>query len=346
MYEENLLNEAVDAINKETGLDVKILLQEYAPRRDDGWDAVIRLPDHGIQLNAQIKTWTGQMNVGAVANRLKQQGRLDDALLVADYINPTLAKRLIETQIQFIDTAGNAYINKRPFYVRITGNRKPRPLIGHPQKTGRAFQQTGMKVIFAILKDQNLLNAPYRLIAEKAQVALGNIGWILNDLTYQGYVQEGFRKNTRTIADYNTLFHKWVEEYPTKLRAKLRLGKFTTENPFWWEALEPGNLDAFWGGELAAKQYTNYLNPKDFIVYLDKKGLTNFLAAARLKKFDPARTNGIQVDIYQQFWTEDPHAEWTFRHLTHPIITYADLVETRDPRNLEAAERLRGNHIH
>src|SRR5690606_21619401 len=136
-------------------------------------DAVVLIPGTDIQLNAEVKTGTAQINVGALAARLKQQWHLGDALLVTEFINPALAKKLIDARIQFMDAAGNAYINRWPVHIQIIGNRKNQELIGHTRKkTGRAFQQTGMKVIFEILKDRNLLNAPYRQIADKAQVAL------------------------------------------------------------------------------------------------------------------------------------------------------------------------------
>lgn len=344
MHADDLIDEAIEALRRGTGLDLRVQREGHAQRNHQAPDAIVHLPERGIYLKAEAKKWTAQVNVGAIAAKFKQQGPLDEALLVGDYINPALAKRLIEAQVQFVDTAGNAYIHRGPLHVQIVGNRKDRELIGHTPKPGRAFQQTGLKVIFAILTERDLLNAPYRQIADKARVALGNIGWILSDLTDQGYIQEGFKANTRTITNYDRLLNKWAEEYPAKLRTKLRLGTFTTENPFWWKEVDPENFAAFWGGELAAAQYTNYLNPRDFIVYMQRERLTDFLKQARLKKFDQVRHGGLRIDIFKQFWRDE--RKQPAQHLTHPILTYADLLATADPRNLETAERLREEFIH
>ena len=125
-------------------------------------------------------------------------------MLLADYINPNMGERLKEAHIQFIDTAGNAYINQPPVYIYIKGNR-PELNVGErgKAKTGRAFQATGMKVVFAFLRDKNLINAPYRHIAEQAQVALGTVGWVIRDLVAQGFLLEGRKKTQREFDNFD-----------------------------------------------------------------------------------------------------------------------------------------------
>src|SRR5690606_20860527 len=121
------------------------------------------------------KKWAAHTNLGAVINQLQQLATPDAAVLVADYINPSMAEQLKEAGVQYIDRVGNAYINQPPLYIYIKGNR-PEAKANSKTKTGKAFQLARMKTVCAFLKDRKLINAPYREIAEQPQVALGTVG--------------------------------------------------------------------------------------------------------------------------------------------------------------------------
>ena len=54
-----------------------------------------------------------------------------------------------------------------------------------------------------------------------------------------------------------------------------------------------------------------------------------------------APDEGGMVRIYQMFWRQDTENGDT----TDPILTYADLTNTGDPRNLEIAQNVYDNHI-
>jgi len=51
--------------------------------------------------------------------------------------------------------------------------------------------------------------------------------------------------------------------------------------------------------------------------------------------------------LIEPFWNKDGKGVETTEKecLAHPIITYADLIETGDARNLDTAKRLRENYI-
>ena len=200
-----------------------------------------------------------------------------------------------------------------------------------------------MKIVYAFLKDRELINAPYREIAEQAQVALGTVGWVIRDLLEQGILVAEIKGTRRRIADYDQLLDKWVEAYPHKLKDKHRLGTFTTDNPTWWQAIHPEEFQAAWGGEIAAGEYTGYLNAKDADVYIGKAQMTDFLKHARLKKAAPDEMPDITIDLIEPFWKKGGGAERC--GLVHPLIVYADLVATGDPLNLDAANRLREKYL-
>jgi len=80
---------------------------------------------------------------------------------------------------QFVDTAGNAYLEGTGWLIWVVG-RKPDP-IPHPHP-GRTSTPTGLKVLFVLLRDPTLATRPYREIAVAAGVALGAIPAVAADL--------------------------------------------------------------------------------------------------------------------------------------------------------------------
>jgi hypothetical protein len=357
--EYQLLEKAIAAIQREAGLRLEVLECETGADYQRA-DAIIQMPadginnrtKKGIKLFVEIKKWANHANLGAIVNQINMIGEADNqGLLVADYINPKVAERLKERGVQFIDTVGNAYINQKPVYIYIKGNKLPKDTILQNIKTGKAFQPTGMKVIFAFLRNKALINAPYREIADQAQVALGTVGGVVDDLIAQGFILEGINKKQRKLADFDGLLNKWVEEYPYKLKQKYKIGQFTADDPYWWTSVRTENFDALWGGEIATAKYTDYLNPKHATVYINKVNMKGFLKEARLRKVEPHERPNMQIDLIEPFWNRELKGENDIETneqvgLAPPIITYADLIETGDARNLDAAKRLRENFIY
>ena len=342
--ERDILNEAIGAIHREAGLRLDVVGQEVR-KGDKRIDAIIRMPGADNQLVAEIKKWAPHANLGAVINQINHIAKPGKGMFLADYINPNMGERLKEANIQFIDTAGNAYINQPPVYIYIKGN-KPELNVGArgTDKTGRAFQATGMRVVFAFLRDKNLINAPYRHIAAQAQVALGTVGWVIRDLVAQGFLLEGRKKTQREFDNFDELIDEWVEAYPHKLKAKQRIATFTTDDPEWWKAIDLNKFGALWGGEIAAARYTRYLNPKDAVIYVNKEHMAKFLKTARLRKIAQNEQAALRVDLIEPFWKEEQNGGKT-ADLVHPLIAYADLLETGDPRNLETANIIHEKYL-
>lgn len=304
----------------------------------------MQMPNNGTRLVAVIKKWANHANIGAVISQVNHLARHGQGLLIANYINQNMSKQLKDAGIQFLDAAGNAYINQWPVYIHVKGSKPEQPVLS--AKTGKAFQAAGMKVVFAILGDSELVNAPYREIADQTGVALGAVGGILNDLAAQRFLLARTNGIPRKLNDRDNLVDKWAEAYPYKLKKKHRLGLFTTHNPGWWKRIDPEMFDALWGGEIAAAKYINYLNPKHGVVYIRKARMENFLQAARLRKADPHGKQDIYIDLVKPFWREAKNKRMAEQAGLAPhIITYSDLIETGDARNLDTAIRPREKYL-
>ncbi|WP_373091052.1 type IV toxin-antitoxin system AbiEi family antitoxin [Zhongshania sp.] len=333
-YDEQHIAEVATAeLRKETGLQVRF--EGYDANGVDGFIYIDRI---GEKLTAEIKKWTTHTPVGTLINKMKEIARFGGGVLIADYINPRMAEKLKAADIQFLDTAGNAYLNKYPIYICITGKRlEENTALEKPR--GRAFQPTGMKVVYEFLVDKTLVNAPYREIADRANVALGAVGWVIRDLVEQGFLIE--RQKERQLTNYDELLDKWVENYPQKLRKKLLLGKFTTDEGDWWQKIDPCDYNAVWGGEVAAAKYTNYLTPKDVTIYIPKEKMPVFLKDARLRRAHELERPHLTIEVLEPIGqhTELPPG------LAHPILVYADLLVTGNTRNIETAQKLREQYI-
>lgn len=346
--EQQILEAALNALEREAGIRGGVRKREVEIGFQRA-DAIVELntKPKKIQFNAETKRWAQHKDFGALVHQINQ---IPDALLVADYINPKMAGRLRDQGIEFIDCAGNAYINKDAIKVWVKGN--PKPEINDLEleyrglreaytgaKGAKIFAATGLRVIYQFLVNPKLLNAPYRQIAEAADVALGNIGWLMRDLVAEKYVtQIGQGRNAkRTLRDYKGLLQGFTENYPRNLKPKLELGTFYATELGRELDMDITEFNAVWGGEYAAGHQTNYLRAEEGTIYLnDRTKLPALVAAARLKGRRPPEGKAGKVQMFEAFWA----AEHIHQHQenTDPVLTYADLIATGDARNREVAD--------
>ena len=322
-----ILRDALAAFEATTAIPVAVI-QEHARLPEGEADAIVELPK-GQRMVVEIKRTLTQATAGHIAVQLARFKK--PGLLVTDYVAPPMTERLKALDIHFIDAVGNAYVRLPNLFVYVTG-RKPREKLRH-EKRVRALRPTGLKVIFALLCRHDLVNAPYRNIAQDAGVALGTVGWVFFDLQRLGFVRE--TKAGRILENRPALIEKWVEAYNHELRPKLRPRRFRVANPEWWKHEDLKKFDMWLGGEPAAALLTKYLRPEIITVYGD----TDFAKlAGRIK---PSKDEHGNLELLPKFWRfELPATDKAFP-LVPPLLVYADLVATGDARNIETAQLIR-----
>lgn len=325
-----LLEQAIAAFNRETGLAFTIQGREvqYAGHYVD---ALLRLPGQPEPLAAEVKRWVPHANLGALIQQLQQLPK--PAVLIADYVNPNTAESLRAQRVQFIDTVGNAYIDVPPTYIFVKGNRPPPENTPGAARRGRAFEPAGLKLTFAFLCDPAAVDLPYRVLAKRADIALGAVGPVIEDLRAAGIIVVTRRRGPRRLQNYQKLLERWTEAYPEKLKPKLRFGDFAADEPDWWKRFEIELYEGYWGGEIAAARYTQHLIPEIATLYVPEARVGDCLRDARLKKYPLGTADGYRVQLYRPFWPVP--AEQT--DLVHPVLVYADLIATADRRNRETA---------
>ena len=250
-------------------------------------------------------------------------------VLITKGVTTHLAKKMKEMQIQFIDAAGNAYINRPPLFVFMHGNKAA--LSQTDEVAEDLFGIAGIRVIFALLCKENLVNGTYREIADAAGVALGSVVSVMKDLIRRNYVID-LTDRGRTIVQKQNLADKWAEAYATKFRAKKLIGRYSAPREQPWRDTDLEPLNALWGGEVAANKLTNYLKPEIVTIYT-RRPVDNLAMALKLRK-DPHGN----IELREQFWNFSIEADKT---TTVPLLlTYADLLAIGDSRTHEAAEMI------
>jgi len=334
-----ILDRALLAFNHET--ELVLTTREQRGALPVGADTVIELHSHGITFNAVLKRWAQQTNEGSIVAELSRVPA--PALLVADYVNPRMADRLRLAGVQFVDQAGNAYIKEKSLFIFVKGNRAhPGHLL--PRRTTRAFNASGLKVIFSFLLDPNLVSETYRTIAEVSGVSLGTIGWVLGDLKELGYVDDRGKGRSRSLVKPLELLDRWAEAYPEKLMPELDMGLFQTPFQLPWKEMDISQFEGCWGGEVGESLLDDFLLPAQGTVYLPKGKLKSLLMEYRIRKADvnlPSSSSTIR--ICEKFWkgsSEPTGADARHGKSAPDILIYADLLASGDPRNYEAAEQL------
>jgi len=324
LADKNLIDTALAAV-RQLGIDAEVERRQPKLGRAQA-DALIRVRhgDQEILYAAEVKRGLRPAFLGAVLQQLERLG--EQVLLVTDYVTPPLADELRARRVAFIDTAGNAYLDRPPLLVWVKGQRPAKRAAA--QTAGRAFQASGLQVVFALLCHPEQVDLPYREIAKRAGVAHGTVGWVMAELPKLGFVAEVGGK--RRLLQPERLLQQWVEAYARTLRAKLILGRFKAEKLDWWETVDPLRYGLIMGGEGAAARLTRYLRPGTLTFY-GEKAEPRFLLDHRLRT-DPAG----EVEILRRFWgfdNDDPA-------LTPTLLVYADLLAIGDARCLETAKRL------
>jgi len=334
-----LLNEALIAYEEVTATAATVIQTQHNVDGEQA-DAVIQLGDMQ-PLVAEVKATVRPATLGNIITQLERFHR--PVILVTRYMTPQLAEKLKEKDIPFMDTAGNAYLHEANTFIYITGRKlKARP----QEKTIRAFRAKGLKVIFALLCRPDLVNAPYREIAKKAEVALGTVTNIIKDLEQLGYLYRSKKKGL-VLENKNKLIDQWVEAYPQELRPQLKPQRFKVIQTDWWKELDHKQwqrFDIWLGGEAAAAVITKYLYPELVTVY----GRPEFTKFAQI--IHPAKDEHGNFELLEPFWNFEAEGIEitkidTEQRLCPPLLIYADLMATGDARQLDAAEIIREKYL-
>ena len=278
-----------------------------------------------MKFNAEVKNNLRAINLPLIYKLAKEQAPL---IIVADLIFPKIKEELRNHDIAYLEANGNIWLKTDETLLWIDAN-KTLPV--EKDKINRAFTKTGLKVVFDFLRNEALINAPYREIAQQTDVALGNVNYILNGLKEKGFLLKK-DKDRNELTNKKELLNTWIIKYAEKLKPELEIGtfRFLRDNDFVnWKKLPLKKGKTWWGGEPAGNILTNYLKPAELTLYT----LETRNDIIKHYKLIPDSKGNIKV--FKKFWKDDD-AENT----VPPLLVYTDLVNTGDHRCIETAEKI------
>lgn len=254
-----------------------------------------------------------------------------DGLLVAPHVSRVLAEHCKAIGLQFLDTRGNAYLRAPGLFILITGEKDDsrRPAFDAPKGLTNA---AGLRVVFALLSRLELINAPIKDIAANARVALGTAYNALDDLERRGYLINKEKAGRRKLLERRRLVDEWTINFPTTLRTKLNVRRFSAPDPYWWQTFD-SDVKFAWSSEVAAAKMTGYLKPATVTLYVEADE-TDRLIKALVKQYRIKPDPHGEIEVLEKFWNwESELAE----NVAPPLLVYSELFAMLDPRTRETA---------
>lgn len=325
---ENIITTALKALENATGL--KAGFKPGRTRNVDG-DVIILVNKKKLKIPVEIRKELRQHQL----QDLIEMHTNYPFLLVAERIFPALKEQLHYHKIGYLETAGNVYLEQGDVYLYVEGRKAEPQKI---EKANRAFTKAGLRVLYQLLINEDAINWPYRELAKNAGVALGNINYVIAGLTEMGFILKANEKKL-ILTKKRELLDRWVEGYERTLKPDLFTEAYNFINPIYldqWRSLTLDREHTLWGGEPAAEIMTEHLKPGQWTIYTEET------KPALMKKYKLVPDPNGKVKVYRKFWERD------FRQLprlVNPVLVYADLMITRDPRCIETAKLIYKIHF-
>jgi len=264
-------------------------------------------------------------------------------ILFADYVTASLANRLREREFWFVDACGNAYLEQLGgLFIFTVGCRPPR---GQPRK-GQYFSETGAKVLYYLLYHGPQICATYRDIRQAVGVSLDKISKTFNELRGERLLISAGRGQYE-ILNPSKLLDRWSDAYAAKLRSRILLGRFRSSfgaefTKMFEEVGRKKQLEGIVvGGEYAGDRLTGYLRARALNLYVP---VNRANAVRRVLRLAPSQEGNI--NLYEAFAQSLGEPRGRSRPaIAHPVLVYAELLATDDPRCGETALRLKEKHL-
>ena len=283
-----------------------------------------------------------QVDIKAVLKRplpehLVAQNKINKtpSLLMAEYINSSIANDFVKNRINYIDCQGNAYIHsKGKVLIHIQGKTRVKEL---EKEATALFQPKGMRVLFVLLTNEGMVNSTIRDLARQSAVSTGRTVSIIKELKGKGYIRET-AKNQLKLTRKKDLLENWLSNYGDRMRPGLVLGSYkmaiSVEND-----LEEILTKVFQGkenqyavsGSLGADRLLHYYRGKTTEIFVVPE-MTD-LIRKELKLMPSREPNITLLNLFSPeviFYQGDAA-------VAHPLFIYAELLYRGGDRERKTA---------
>lgn len=302
-----------------------------SPSMEEWYDSNIHIND--LEFIVVVRNTVSPSNFIFILDKLNEikKKTIKPILLITRYIYPKLAEKFFQEGINVLDISGNAKIKSDHIFIYVMGN-KAKEIKDKKKGNQKAFNETGLRLVFFLLMDNVNVNKSYRIISEETQLSLGSIKNIFDELKSLNFIITS--RKGRFLKNRQQLISLWQLNYNLNLKSKLLVKRYTFINKEdrenWMNINLPKGM--YWGGESGAYLVDGYLYPQLFDIYTEK----NSLELMKTGKFKNSEKGEIRV--YKKFWKGEEQTNTVSK-----LLIYADLMGSGDSRCLEAAKRLLAN---
>ncbi|MBL7888481.1 MAG: hypothetical protein JNL24_02950 [Bacteroidia bacterium] len=309
----------------------KIKVKETPTSIDEGIDGEIHLLNQRTkEKHVLILELKNEVRTNDILKLIELKKKYPDFFLMAQYISKPNREQLRDHHINYLETSGNCYIEKDSIYIYIDNQK-----VEAQRKTSNSklYTESGMRFVYAGLLNPNFVKGTYREIAAEAEIALGNVRLVMDALEMEGFLET--KNGSRDFKNRNELFDVWANNFGDTMRPHLlqtRLAFANKQNALTWKNIQLKN--AFWGGEPAAALLDSYLIPEQFTIY------SNYTLHQMMKEYKlvPDPKGNILYML-------SPFKHKELPEKADPFLIYAELIQSKDSRCLEAAKRIKEKYI-
>ena len=293
-------------------------------------EVLVRTPrkEHRFLVEVKNANLTYEVAQGVIART--RETPQDQWMLFAPYVPPKMARFLVKERIGYVDETGNCYVAIGKDHIALIEGRRPIEKAGR----GRGMGAPGHRVLFAILADPHLLNAPVRELARIAGAGKTAVTHTLGRLEADGLIARGATR--RHLLNRKQVLDRWLVGYATMVRPRMLVGTYRVldqDIAMMERRIEEALGDAVkwaWGGGAAAMRLTRYYRGKDTVLHVQNP-----------PEILPAMLHALPATGGPLTILRTP-GEIAFNgalpRTAHPLLVYTELLATNDERAREAAE--------
>jgi len=320
-----------------TRIDVRGLRRAYThetPRGQVAPELVLVLPERNVALRLDVmRTHLGRAvavaRIGALGKRAPEW------ILLAPHIGGPLGAELAAAGLNYVDLRGNCHLRLGGTYAaHVEGRGK-----GAANPRTKGVRAAGIRALFALLVEPDLLGRPTREIARAAETNAQTALDATRRLERAGAVIIDGRKRRWLPGGRGIGLERFVADYATILRPALERGRFRTPDrtPADVERHLKGALgerEGVWlGGCAAADRIAPHHRGTETVIHTTGR---NAELAKRLRAVPDPRGTVTLLGLPGPLATRGLTPE-----TVHPLLVYAEMLLAVDEHVAEAAEILR-----
>lgn len=258
------------------------------------------------------------------------------SIAVAEYIPRQVAETLRQQGQCYADAMGNFWVQgPAPALLLFSTGARHRKLVS---TQGAAFQVQGLRLLFHLLHQPELVQRPAADLARHTRVPRRAVSAALRDLLDEGFLPAP----ALGLVRLPELAARWATAYRATLRPQLPTQRYRWQ-PSWragrpaWFALAR-KTQSLLGGSVAARRLLACpLTPDTFTLYTHAQATAGLLQKAGLEPHKDGPVEVIHLFAVPLVFPED--------YCIHPLLIYADLLTTDNTESQQVAQQLLAHYL-